>query len=290
MPIDEVFKLPSQAILEGIWQGRIRNPEAMRGYFLSRRNEFLRAHPHRADELDGPGEIGRWERLVYSNTAAEGNAFAAFCDSEIHRRSAGLTDAQLDSPAQLQGVANLRQMAGSWHQRATRLVDTEPDLHGQTNPSDTTSVSPQWTPEATPDMPELTPASQNVRQQPDYVRMMDYEVLDGINNGSLTSTEAVHVFVSKSLDSVRGLYDGEELQEKETEYAEVIYGEPQDMIRFCLTQASGHTAYGAPGAPVSPANYKIASRWYGMAGRFAQEAAQSRRDEDTEDTEAGEEP
>jgi hypothetical protein len=65
MPLRGVYKLPSQAILEGIWQGRIRNPEAMRGYFLSRRNEFLRAHPHRADELDGPGETGRWERLVY---------------------------------------------------------------------------------------------------------------------------------------------------------------------------------------------------------------------------------
>jgi hypothetical protein len=39
-------------------------------------------------------------------------------------------------------------------------------------------------------------------------------------------------------------------------------------------------AYGAPGAPVGPANYKIASRWYAMAGRFAQEAASTVTDED----------
>src|SRR4051812_22390332 len=94
MPLHDVFSLPGPKILDGIWQGRIQNPLAMRGYFLSRRNEFLRAHPDRADELDGPGEIGQWERLVYSNTAKEGNAFAAFCDSEIQRRSAALPDAQ----------------------------------------------------------------------------------------------------------------------------------------------------------------------------------------------------
>jgi hypothetical protein len=109
--------------------------------------------------------------------------------------------------------------------------------------------------------------------------MMDYEVLDEINNGSLTDTEAVHVFVRKSLQSVRELYEGEELQEEEAEYAEVIYGEPQDMIRFCLGRATEHMGDGAPAEAVSPANYKIASRWYAMAGRFAQEAARGRTDE-----------
>jgi hypothetical protein len=109
--------------------------------------------------------------------------------------------------------------------------------------------------------------------------MMDYEVLSGINKGTITDTEAVHVFIRKSLDSVRELYEGEERWEKETEYAELLYGAPEDMIRFCLGQASEHMAYGAPGATVRPAGYKIASRWYAMAGRFAEEAAVTGQDE-----------
>src|SRR5687768_112440 len=68
MPLREVHKLPSQVILDGIHAGRIRHPEALRGYFLRRRTEFLQAHPDREGELDGPGEFGRGHRLVYSDT------------------------------------------------------------------------------------------------------------------------------------------------------------------------------------------------------------------------------
>ena len=71
MPLREVHKLPSTAILDGIYAGRIHNPEALRAYVLRQRTEFLQAHPGRESELDGPGEIGRWHRLVYSDTADE---------------------------------------------------------------------------------------------------------------------------------------------------------------------------------------------------------------------------
>src|SRR3954464_9829333 len=125
LPIREVFLLPSKAILEGMWQGQIRNPEAMRGYVLGRRNESLRAHANREDELDGPGEIGRWNRLVFSDTTDEYSGLAALCESEIHRRMAGFSASQLDNPVHLQGVANLRRMADSWRQRAAQLAETE---------------------------------------------------------------------------------------------------------------------------------------------------------------------
>jgi hypothetical protein len=280
VPLREVYKLPSQAILEGIWQGQIRNPEALRGYFLRQRTEYLQAHPDRESELDGPGEIGRWNRLVHSDTVDEYTGLAAFADSEVHRRTAGLAGSQLDSPAHLQGVGNLRQMAQSWRQRAASLTEPEQEHRPLPRPIEPTSA-----------VSELTPERQPRTSRPDYDRMLDYEVLDGINNGSLTETEAVHVYIEKSLNSVRELYEGEDLQEKETEYAEVIYGDPQDMIRFCLGRATEHLGSGAAPEAVSPANYKIAARWYTMAGRFAQEAAQSRRDEDTEteDTETKEE-
>jgi hypothetical protein len=94
----------------------------------------------------------------------------------------------------------------------------------------------------------------------------------------------VHVYVRKSLQSLRELYTGEELQRHEAEYDEVVLGEPQAVIHFCLTEAQEHLGKGAPAA-VSPGNYKIAARWYAMAGRFAEEAAQSRQDENSQVTE-----
>jgi hypothetical protein len=280
MPLREVYKLPSQAILDGIYAGRIGNPEALRAYFIRQRTEFLQTHPGREHELDGPGEIGRWHGLVHSETVDEYAGLAAFAESEVHRRSAGLSGQQLDNPAHLQGVANFRRIGEAWRQRAARFAESEQERQPLAGPAMPTPAVVELT-------PVLTPEPQTQTGKPDYTRMMDYEVLDGINNGTLTETEAVHVFIRKSLGSIRELYEGEDLQEKEAEYAEMIYGEPQDMIRFCLNRADEHLGSGAPPEAVSPANYKIAARWYTMAGRFAQEAAQSRRDEDIE---AGEEP
>jgi hypothetical protein len=274
LPIREAFLLPSKAILEGMWQGQIRNPEAMRGYVLGRRNEFLRAHPNREDELDGPGEIGRWNRLVFSDTRDEYSGLAALCESEIHRRMAGLSGSQLDNSVHLQGVANLRRMADSWRQRAAQRAGIE-------------SLAPLPDHPAEPQVHRPVAVSGTIGQEepaicrPNYERMLDYEVLDGIDNGTLTDTEAVHVHISKSLQSVRELSKDDERKAEEAEYAELVYGAPEDMIQFCLRQASEHLAYGTPGA-ISPAHYKIASRWYAMAGRFAQKAAVSDPVEETQ--------
>jgi hypothetical protein len=270
LPAREVFKLPSQAILDGIWQGQIKDPNAMRAYVLRQRTEFLQSHPDRESELDGPGEIGRWHRLVYSDTADEYRGLAALSDREVHRRTAGLTAPQLDEPANLHGVVRFSLMADLWRTRAEKEASERPTA-GQL------------------DLPRIRPhenqSPQTPGEQPSYNRLQDYEVLDGINSGKFTETEAVHVYVKKSLQSLRELYTGDELQAHEAEYAEVVLGEPRAMIHFCLTQAQEHLGEGAPAAAVSPGNYKIASRWYAMAGRFAQEAAQSRRDEDAQVTE-----
>src|SRR3954469_20841068 len=126
LPLREVYKLPSGAILDGIWQGRIRNPEALRGYFLRQRTEFLQAHPDRESELDGPGQIGRWHGLVHSDTVEEYAGLASFAESEVHRRTAGVSDTETESPAHLQGVANFRRIADAWRQRAIRLSEDEP--------------------------------------------------------------------------------------------------------------------------------------------------------------------
>jgi hypothetical protein len=278
LPLREVHKLPSNAILDGIYAGRIHNPEALRAYVLRQRTEFLQAHPDRSDEPDAPSEIGRWHRLVYSDTADEYSGLAALADSEVHRRTAVLPGPQLAEPSHLQGVANFRRMAEAWRQRAAHLTDTEPEPQSAPKPLNTTVST-------TPAISHLTVEQQIRPEKPDYASLQYYEILDGINNGELTETEAVHVYIRKSLESVRELYEGEERSEMEAEYAEVIYGEPQGMIRFCLSRATEHMGSGAPAEAVSPANYKIAARWYAMAGRFAQEAAQSRGEEDSETTE-----
>jgi hypothetical protein len=273
LPIREVFKLPSQAILNGIWQGQIKDPNAMRAYVLRQATEFLQAHPDRESELDGPGEIGRWHRLVYSDTADEYRGLAALCDREVHQRTAGLTASQLDERANLHGVVRFRLMADLWRTRAEQTEANE---------------APEQPVSGRPELPRVRPheiqSPQTPEERPNYDRLQDYEVLDGINTGKFTETEAVHVYVRKSLESLRELYEGEELQGQEAEYAEVIFGEPQAMIRFCLGRATEHLGDGAPDAAVNPGNYDVAARWYAMAGCFAQEAAQSRRNEDSQAT------
>src|SRR5215213_1861376 len=125
LPTREVFKLPSQTILNGIWQGQIKDPNAIRAYVLRQRTEFLQAHPDRESALDGPGEIGRWHRLVYSDTADEYCGLAALCDREVHRRTAGLTASQLDEPANLHGVVRFSLMADLWRTRAEQVAASE---------------------------------------------------------------------------------------------------------------------------------------------------------------------
>jgi hypothetical protein len=178
------------------------------------------------------------------------------------------------SLSHLQGVANFRRIAGVWRQRAIRLSEDEPQS--------------KHVPEPTVDMtvatPNLTVDTAAATQRRDYSKLRDYEVLHGINSGEFTETEAVHVYVRKSLDGLRELYEGDELHEKEADYAEVVFGEPQTMIGFCLSRATEHLGEGAPPDAVSPGNYEVAARWYAMAGRFAHEAARHRRDEDPQVT------
>src|SRR3954447_1136010 len=183
LPLHEVYKLPSQSILDGIYAGRIGNPEALRAYFLRERTEFLQEHPDGEAALDRPGPIGRWHGLVHSDTVEEYAGLASFAEGEVHRRTAGLPDAETQSAAHLQGVANFRRIADSWRQRAIHLSETEPQ--GQHVPL----------PE-----PTVETASPHIR---DYSRLQDYEVLDGINSGEFTQTEAVHVYVRKSLEGLR---------------------------------------------------------------------------------------
>src|SRR3954449_3901587 len=126
LPLREVYKLPSQAILDGIYAGRIGNPEALRAYFLRQRTEFLQQHPNGEATLDKPGPIGRWHGLVHSDTAEEYSGLASFAEGEVHRRTAGLSDVEAQSPTHLRGIANFRRIADSWRQRAIRLSEAEP--------------------------------------------------------------------------------------------------------------------------------------------------------------------
>src|SRR3954447_19422377 len=96
LPFDKVMKLHSSAILDGIFAGSIKDPDALRGYFIRRRTEFLEAHPGRDNELHGTGEIGRWHGLVYSETVEEYAGLASFAESEVHRRTSGLSESQAD--------------------------------------------------------------------------------------------------------------------------------------------------------------------------------------------------
>src|SRR3954452_11057428 len=182
LPLREVYKLPSQAIVDGVYAGRIGTPEALRAYFIRQRTEFLQQHPNGEATLDKPGPIGRWHGLVHSDTAEEYSGLASFAEGEVHRRTAGLSDGEAQNSAHLQGVANFRRIADVWRQRAARLSEAE-----EPTPSPERFSTPSPAAELTPERERQT--------RTDYGRLQDYEVLDGINNGTLTKTEAVHVYV-----------------------------------------------------------------------------------------------
>src|SRR3954469_2333605 len=128
LPLREVYKLPSQTILDGIYAGRVKNPEALRAYFLRQRTEYLQAHPGGEAALDRPGPIGRWHGLVHSDTAEEYAGLASLARGEVHRLTGGLSDPEAQSSAHLQGVANFRRIADVCRQRATRLSEAE-EIH-----------------------------------------------------------------------------------------------------------------------------------------------------------------
>src|SRR4051812_7361993 len=180
-PIREVYKLPSQAILDGIYAGRIGNPEALRAYFIRQGTEVLQEHPDGEAALDRPGPIGRWHGLVHSDTVEEHASLASFAEGEVHRRTAGLSDTEAESPAHLQGVADFRRIADAWRQRAIHASEEEPQ--GKSVPLPKAPAAPR-------EITQPEPA-----QRHDYFRTQDYEVLHGINTGEFTQTEAVHVYV-----------------------------------------------------------------------------------------------
>src|SRR4051794_19470333 len=107
LPLREVYKLGSQAILDGIYARRIGNPEALRAYFIRQRTEFLQQHPDGEATLDKPGPIGRWHGLVHSDTVEEYTGLASFAESEVHRRNAGLTEDQTNNPGTPSGRCQL---------------------------------------------------------------------------------------------------------------------------------------------------------------------------------------
>jgi hypothetical protein len=151
--------------------------------------------------------------------------------------------------------------ASHWYDMTARLVQS-----AETNRSaDTQQVV---------GMPE-TPEKQQVAVD-ELARMSAGEIKQAIDAGATSDLQAVHVYVRKSLERDRLQHHGEQLKAVEAQYAELIFADPKDMVRYCLQQAESRMPLG-DGLDAAAGDLGAASRWYAMAARFARQAASERR-------------
>jgi hypothetical protein len=89
----------------------------------------------------------------------------------------------------------------------------------------------------------------------------------------------VHDVAAWLLETDRQTLRDDLRKEKEAEYAPLIVGEPEEMVRFCLDEATARMGADRPGS--LHVDYEAAARWYAMAARFARRA-QDERDATTD--------
>ena len=106
--------------------------------------------------------------------------------------------------------------------------------------------------------------------QPDHPASSATQILNGVEDGSLTNPDAVQDLTALLLETERQTLRGDLRAERETTYAEVVYGAPKDMVRFCLAEATSRLGTGEPGSV--HIDEEAAARWYQMAARFARRA------------------
>lgn len=90
-------------------------------------------------------------------------------------------------------------------------------------------------------------------------------------------TSAVHAVAAWLLESERQTLRGELREAREAAYAPLVYGDPKEMVRFCLQEAQARLAMRLPWS--NHRNEEAAGRWYEMAARFAWQAEAERRDD-----------
>jgi hypothetical protein len=115
--------------------------------------------------------------------------------------------------------------------------------------------------------------------EPDHPASAATQILNGIEAGSITNPDAVADLTTLLLETERQTLRGDLGAEREAANAELVYGAPKDMVRFCLAEATSRLGLDEPGS--LHIDEEAAARWYQMAARFARRA---QNEQDAEDS------
>jgi hypothetical protein len=131
------------------------------------------------------------------------------------------------------------------------------------------------------------PATPATEAQDRYAEMSTADLQNGIEDGSITETDAVRAVVRKSYQEQRELHafmaqqpgqqDRQDIHAKqwaeiEARYKPLLDGDPKTLTQYSLDQASRYMTFDYPNG-TDNTNYEAASHWYDMAGKFAREQA-----------------
>ncbi len=140
----EVWQLDSKAILDGIYEGTITDPDALLIYFEKHQDEYREEALRQPDE---PWKMdvlrrGGWNNLIRPQTDEDYESLAQFCRAEVRRRSERMwhgpfvkddnvpyTDEELQElrGKEAQRAGNLYRMAEAFRERCQRLAGEASD-------------------------------------------------------------------------------------------------------------------------------------------------------------------
>jgi hypothetical protein len=123
-------------------------------------------------------------------------------------------------------------------------------------------------------MKERTEGSLPPRQRHErsFSELRTSALVNGIEDGTITSPSAVRVLIGKQLVTERQIYSSEHRREIEQRYSRLIKGDPQGLTEYCQQRADRAMTFGSPVA--SDSTDRVAAKhWYEMAARFAHATA-----------------
>jgi hypothetical protein len=241
-------ELRTSELLNGIESGTITNPSAVRvliGKQLEAERQIYSGEHRR--EIDQ-----RYARLINGNP----QNLTQYCQQRADRAMTFSSPVASDSTHYA--------AAKHWYQMAARFAhETATTGNVQEHSSSPTNRMIFNQPGELPASPVETASN----------------ILDGIENGMITSPGAVVDLSIALLKTDRQTLHGDLLKQREAAYAPLIVGSPKETTQFCVSEATSLMGSDVPGS--LHVNFEAAARWYEMAARSAHQA-QRDRDSDTE--------
>jgi hypothetical protein len=109
--------------------------------------------------------------------------------------------------------------------------------------------------------------------KPAFAELSAADLANGIDDGTITDSQAVRVLVRKEFELHRLTHHGTELQDLEKRYAPLLAGKTSDLAGYCQRAADRYASLNYYVDHHDITDYAAAARWYDMAARLSHETA-----------------